>query len=135
MDKQAFFDSLTLTSDEVRRARGDQAQARRSAAFISRAERAWVEQTNPELAAAQRVEREFTDALCNVGKYWASNDGSKKRIYFNSISARDSHGRQIGWSLADGYYDMISKSWHVVSGNLSVEQFSAACIQSGKVAR
>lgn len=78
-------------------------------------------------------ERQFTARLIEAGgNYWKSPDETKRRIYFNEIGEPYTSLAYKG--VSDGYFDCISRDWHVTRGPLTAAEFEAKvmdCIAKG----
>lgn len=123
MDKQAFF--LTVEPNEAEIAAAQPApgvRARRSAnnpratlLFTTRANRLWLEATNP----AQAARDDFAKVLISKGgKEWTS-DAGHDRVYFDFVPLTDR-------TAMSGYFDVSTGIWHSKSGSLIDQEILTA---------
>ena len=116
MDKQAFFLIIEPTQAELeaarptpdRRARACVNNPRQTTLFLARAERLWLEASNP----AQAARNDFAKVLeAKAGKYWSSDDASQRRVYFNFVPLSER-------SAVAAYYDINTGVWHHTAGDV-----------------
>ena len=121
MDQAEFFAAQQPTAEEIRRMRGNVAQARASSGFKSRVQALYNAAHDPAAAAASALRAK----IIRAGAYWSDDSQTKARVYFNNVevSAR---------ATVDGYYDLGANDWHVVNagGIISNEAFGALVLKN-----
>ena len=121
MTYNEFATTQQPNADEMRRARGDAAQARKSSEFRNRIQAMFNEQHDPAAAAAQAL----SAAIHKAGNGWQNDAQTQSRVYFNNVQINDR-------LMVDGYYDCNDKSWHAKNamGLISDADFGAFVLKN-----
>ena len=121
MNYEDFAATQQPTDEEVRRARGDVAQACKSSGFRARVQAAFNKQHDPAAAAAQALH----SAIVKAGNFWQNDAGTQSRVYFNNVQLSERVS-------VDGFYDIGSKTWHAqnAAGVISGDDFGALVLKT-----